>query len=41
MEVLERWRPHANPRTRAWLRADSDFDPLRSDPRFQEFLDRL
>jgi adenylate cyclase len=41
MEVLERWRPHSNPRTKAWLRADSDFDRLRSDPRFQEFLDRL
>jgi adenylate cyclase len=41
MELLERWRPHANPRTKEWIRFDSDFDPLRSDPRFQEFLDRL
>jgi adenylate cyclase len=41
MDVLERWRPRANPRTKEWIRSDSDFDPLRSDPRFQEFLDRL
>jgi adenylate cyclase len=41
MEVLERWRPRANPRTKEWIRSDSDFDPLRNDPRFQTFLDRL
>jgi adenylate cyclase len=41
MEVLERWRPRANQRTKKWIRSDSDFDSLRSDPRFQKFLDRL
>jgi adenylate cyclase len=41
MEILERWRPRANPRTKEWIRLDSDFDPLRSDPRFQDFLERL
>ena len=41
MEVLEGWRPHANPKAKDWIRLDSDFDPLRSDPRFQKFLDRL
>jgi adenylate cyclase len=41
MEVLERWRPRANSRTKEWIRFDSDFDRLRSDARFQKFLDRL
>jgi adenylate cyclase len=41
MDVLERWKPRANPRTKEWIRLDSDFDSLRGLPRFQEFLDRL
>ena len=41
MEVLEHWRPRANQKTKEWIRSDSDFDPLRSDPRFQKFLDNL
>jgi adenylate cyclase len=41
LELLERWRPRANPRGRTWIRVDSDFDALRTNPRFQEFLSRL
>ena len=41
LDVLERWRPRANARTKSWIRGDSDFDPLLNEPRFQEFLDRL
>ena len=41
LEALERWRPRANARTKIWFRRDSDFDLIRSDPRFQKFLEML
>ena len=41
MEILERWRPRANPRTKNWVRFDSDFDAIRDNPRFVEFLKQL
>ena len=41
LDVLERWRPRANAKTKSWVRGDTDFDSLRSNPRFQEFLDNL
>jgi adenylate cyclase len=41
LDVLERWRPRANARTKIWLRGDSDFDPIRGDPRYQKFLEAL
>ena len=41
VDVLERWKPRANPRTKSWVRGDTDFDGLRDHPRFQEFLNGL
>jgi adenylate cyclase len=41
LDVLARWKPRANPSTRAWMRQDTDFDALRDHPRFQEFLATL
>ena len=31
--------PRANHETRAWVKNDSDFDPLHNDPRWQKVLD--
>ena len=38
LELLERWMPHANEETRSWIKFDSDFDALRSHPRYQKAL---
>ncbi len=41
LDVLERWRPRANAKTKSWIRSDTDFAQFLNQPRFQEFLDRL
>ena len=41
IEVLERAMPSANEEMKAWLRSDSDLDPLREHPRFVELLRRI
>jgi adenylate cyclase len=41
LDVLERWKPRANPTTKAWIRHDTDFDSIRENPRFQKFLSEL
>lgn len=38
-DLLERLLPHANHETKAWIKHDSDFDPLRDDPRYQTVLE--
>jgi adenylate cyclase len=38
IELLQRWAPHAGIEKRLWLRADTDFDPVREDPRFLQIL---
>jgi adenylate cyclase len=38
-DLLERLLPHANHETKAWIKHDSDFDPLRDDPRYQKILE--
>jgi adenylate cyclase len=38
-DLLERLLPHANHETKAWIKHDSDFDPLRSQPRYQKVLE--
>ena len=40
MDLLER-SIEAGAVSRAWLEHDNDLDPIRGDPRFQTFLDRL
>jgi adenylate cyclase len=35
-DLLERSLPRAGPETRQWIKHDSDFDPLRSHPRYQK-----
>jgi adenylate cyclase len=37
-DLLERLLPHANHETKSWIKHDSDFDPLRSHPRYQKVL---
>jgi adenylate cyclase len=39
-ETLHRWFPIAGREKRMWLKIDSDFDPIRDDPRFQELQSR-
>jgi hypothetical protein len=41
IELLERSMPSANEERKAWLRHDSDLDPLREHPRFVELLRRI
>ena len=41
IELLERALPSALEETKAWLRQDSDLDPLREHPRFVELLRRI
>ncbi len=41
IELLERALPSALEETKAWLRHDSDLDPLREHPRFVELLRRI
>ena len=38
LDLLERLLPHANHETKSWIRHDSDFDSLRSHPRYQKVL---
>jgi adenylate cyclase len=38
LDLLEGLLPQANHETKAWVRQDSDFDPLRSHPRWQRVL---
>jgi adenylate cyclase len=40
-DMLERFLPHANHETKSWIKHDSDFDPLRSHPRYQRVLELL
>jgi adenylate cyclase len=41
IELLERLLPQANHETRAWVKNDSDFDSIRSHPRYQNVLKLL
>ena len=40
-DLLERLLPNANHETKAWIRYDSDFDPLRDHPRYQKVLELI
>jgi adenylate cyclase len=40
-DLLERLLPHANHETKAWIKHDSDFDPLRDRPRYQKILELI
>ena len=40
-DMLERFLPHANHETKSWIKHDSDFDALRSHPRYQRVLELL
>jgi len=40
-ELLERLLPHANHETKSWIKVDSDFDSLRSLPRYQKVLELI
>ena len=40
-DLLERFLPHANHETKSWIRHDSDFDALRSHPRYQKVLELI
>ena len=40
-DLLERLLPHANHETKAWIKHDSDFDPLRDHPRYQKVLELI
>src|SRR5437016_3897763 len=40
-DLLERLLPHANHETKAWIKHDSDFDPLREHPRYQKILELI
>ena len=37
-DLLERLLPHANHETKAWVRHDPDFEPLRALPRYERIL---
>jgi adenylate cyclase len=38
-DLLERWLPFVSHETRAWIKHDSDLDPLRRHPRYQKILE--
>ena len=40
-DLLERLLPHANHETKAWIKHDSDFDPLRERPRYQKIVELI
>jgi adenylate cyclase len=40
-DFLERFIPKANHENKAWIKHDSDFDPLRNDPRYQKILELI
>jgi adenylate cyclase len=39
IDLLERLLPNANHETKAWIKHDSDFDPLRDHPRYKKILE--
>ncbi len=41
LDLLERLLPHANHETKSWIKHDSDFDALRSHPRYQRVLELI
>jgi adenylate cyclase len=41
LDLLERTLPKLGPGGRNWAKHDSDFDPLRNHPRFQQLFDRI
>jgi adenylate cyclase len=41
LDLLERALPRVGPELRQWFKYDSDFEPLRSHPRFQQLLATL
>jgi adenylate cyclase len=40
-DLLERLLPHANHEIKAWIKHDSDLDPLRNHPRYQKILELI
>jgi adenylate cyclase len=40
-DLLEHFIPHANHENKAWIKHDSDFDPLRDHPRYQKILELI
>jgi adenylate cyclase len=40
-DLLERLLPNANHETKAWIKHDSDLDPLREHPRYQKILELI
>jgi adenylate cyclase len=40
-DLLERSLPRAGPEIRQWIKHDSDFDPLRDQPRYQKILELI
>ena len=40
-DLLERLLPHANHETKSWIKVDSDFDGLRSLPRYRNVLELI
>jgi len=40
-DLLERLLPHTNHETKSWIKVDSDFDGLRSLPRYQKVLELI
>jgi adenylate cyclase len=40
-DLLERLLPNANHETKAWIKHDSDFNPLRDHPRYQKILELI
>ena len=41
LDLLERTLPKLGPGGRNWAKHDSDFEPLRNHPRFQQLFDRI
>jgi len=41
LELLESLLPHANHETKAWIKHDSSFEPLRGNPRFEKLLELI
>ena len=40
-DLLEHFIPHANHENKAWIKHDSDFDPLHDHPRYQKILELI